>query len=360
MDIREEIRRIEEEIRNTPYNKATQHHIGKLKAKLARLREELEKREARGGTGKGYAVKKEGDATVALVGFPSVGKSTLLNRLTNASSEVADYPFTTLEVVPGIMEYNGARIQILDVPGLIEGASRGRGRGKEVLSVIRNADLILIVTDIFNPDSVEIIEKELRNAGIRLNERPPRVVIKKMSTGGIRINRIVETSLSDETVKNILKEFKIHNAEIVIREDITIDQLVDVLAGNRKYMPSIVVVNKSDLAEPPMIREYEKRGWVVVSAENNTNMEKLKSEIYSRLNLIRIYLKPKNGEPDFSEPLVMKKGCRIRDVCERIHRDFVNNFKYAKVWGKSVRFPGQRVGIDHELEDGDVVSIYAR
>ncbi len=359
MDIREEIRSIEEEIRNTPYNKATQHHIGRLKAKLARLRQELEKRESRGGGGRRYAVKKEGDATVVIVGFPSVGKSTLLNRLTGASSEVGDYPFTTLDVIPGIMEYGGAKIQLLDVPGIIEGASSGKGRGREVLSVVRNADLILIVTDIFNLDSVHVIEKELRNAGIRLNEKPPDVVIKKLSTGGIRISKTADVSISDETVKGILREFRIHNADVILREDISVDQLVDVLAGNRRYIPSMVVVNKIDLAQD-LDETIMKNGWMTVSAEKGLNLEKLKEEIFLRLDLIRVYLKPRSGEMDFSEPLVLRRGSTVRDVCEKIHRDFISGFRYARIWGDSVKFPGQRVGFDHPLEDGDIVSIYVR
>ena len=126
--IEDAIKEVEAEIAKTQVNKHTEYHIGKLKAKIARLKDEQEKRRATsgGGGGKGYSVKKSGNATVALVGFPSVGKSTLLNRLTGAESEVGAYDFTTIDVVPGIMEYNSAKIQILDLPGLIRDAS-GRG-----------------------------------------------------------------------------------------------------------------------------------------------------------------------------------------------------------------------------------------
>jgi len=148
MGLEEEIEDLREEIAGTPYNKSTEAHIGRLKAKLAEKKEKLENQSSAGG-GHGYAVEKHGDATVALVGFPSVGKSTLINALTNADSEVGSYEFTTLDVNPGMLQYRGANIQILDVPGLIEGAAGGRGGGKEVLSVVRTADLVVFMLSVF-------------------------------------------------------------------------------------------------------------------------------------------------------------------------------------------------------------------
>ena len=186
MDVLQQIKQIEEELKKTPYNKATEHHIGRLKAKLARLREEAERQRVK-KTRSVFSIKKEGDATVFLVGYPSVGKSTLLNKLTGAKSEVADYDFTTLKPVPGMLEYKGASIQIVDVPGIVEGASRGKGRGKEVLSAVRTADLIIIVADVFTVHTIDIVKKELYESGIRLNESPPDVVIRKKDRGGIRI-----------------------------------------------------------------------------------------------------------------------------------------------------------------------------
>src|SRR5512136_2085993 len=196
-NIEEQIKQIEEELRTTAYNKKSQHHIGRLKAKLAHLKEETEKRRSRKGAGMSYAVKKSGNATVALVGFPSVGKSTLLNKITNAKSEVGAYDFTTIEVVPGLMGFRGAKIQVLDLPGLIKDASKGKGRGREVISVVRTADLILLMIDVFETN-IKVLVDELEVAGIRLNKRPPDVQIIKRTRGGIDVNSTVKLTKIDE------------------------------------------------------------------------------------------------------------------------------------------------------------------
>jgi len=217
--IQEEIKALENEIRNTQYNKATQHHIGLVKAKIARLRERQEQRSAKKGKKEGYAVKKSGDATVILVGFPSVGKSTLLNRLTRAESKTAAYAFTTVSVIPGLMEYEHAKIQILDVPGILKGAAAGTGRGKEVLAVVRSCDLVIFILDILNPEEqFDVLKKELYNFHIRINSRKPDVAVKKKPKGGISLSSTVKLNYLDrKTIVDILNEFKISNADVVIR-----------------------------------------------------------------------------------------------------------------------------------------------
>ena len=180
MTLDEEIKAIAEEISTTKYNKATEGHIGRLKSKIAKLKDEVQKRASSKSGGEGFAVKKSGDASVVLVGFPSVGKSTLLNSLTGTTqSAVAAYEFTTLDVVPGALEYRGATIQILDVPGLVRGAASGRGRGKEVIAVVRNADLAVIMLDVFQLVHYDVLVQELYEAGIRINTRPPDITIRK-------------------------------------------------------------------------------------------------------------------------------------------------------------------------------------
>lgn len=361
--IEKQIKEIEEEILTTQKNKATEHHIGKLKAKIARLKAEAEKRKSASGKGKGFSIKKSGDATVGLIGFPSIGKSTLLNQLTDANSEVATYEFTTLDVIPGMMHFKGANIQILDLPGLIKGASKGKGRGREILSAIRNADLLLLMIDARYEKTLDLMIQELYDAGIRLNETKPDVIIKKTGQGGITIHTPVHLStLSEKTIKAIASEY-VTNADIIIREDITEDQLIDVFVDNRKYLPALVVMNKIDLLTEKeiqnTIREIQKNGWQVipVSAKNGTGLNELKNMIFETLQLIRIYMKPQGKKPDFNEPLILRKGDTVEEVCKHIHRDFKHRFRYAQVWGKSVKYPGQKVGLDHQLEDKDILTL---
>src|SRR2546430_7369024 len=255
MTIEEQIKAAEDEIQKTPYNKATQHHIGRLKAKLARLKDEQETRRLKGGGGgPSYAVKKSGNATAGLVGFPSVGKSTLLNQITDADSAVAAYDFTTLDVIPGLLEHRGAKIQILDMPGLIRGASKGRGRGKEVLSVARGCDLILLMIDVFETH-VDVLEEELRSAGIRLNERPADVTLTKANRGGLRVNVTVKlTKLDEELIADICREWGYLNGTIVVRQDISEDQLIDMLAGERGDVPSPAGWKKVHLVAPEYLQ----------------------------------------------------------------------------------------------------------
>merc|ERR1712157_562794 len=146
------------EIARTQKNKATEYHLGTLKAKLAKYRGQLlEPSGKKGEKGEGFDVLKSGDARGAMVGFPSVGKSTLLSTVTKTESEQASYEFTTLTCIPGVIEYNDAKIQLLDLPGIIEGAAKGKGRGKQVIAVARTADPILMMLDANKADPKIII-----------------------------------------------------------------------------------------------------------------------------------------------------------------------------------------------------------
>ena len=168
INLANKIARLEEEIRKTPYHKGTEHYIGKLRAKIAKLKNQEEQAFRKSGGRFGFIPRKEGEATIVLIGPPSVGKSTLINKLTQAQSRVESWPFTTVKVVPGMWDYQGAKIQILDLPGIIKGAAIGVGRGREILSAARIADLLILMVDIKTRNLVESIVKELKEVGVKL------------------------------------------------------------------------------------------------------------------------------------------------------------------------------------------------
>ena len=351
--VKEKIKELEEEIRKTPYNKATQYHIGGLKRKISKLKQEIVAQAKKDSARSRISVKKKGDATAVLVGFPSVGKSTLLNAITEADSRVGAYEFTTLEAIPGMMKYKGAEIQIVDLPGIIEEASIGRGQGREILSHARIADLFIILIEIKKPQHYKIIKEELYEAGMRLDTAPPKVKVSKTDRGGVKIEFGVKNKKIDKpTAIAICRKYKIHNANIVIYEDISPEEFEDVLAGNRHYCESINVVNKIDIGTKKDWKQLDKLlgEYVKISAEKNTGLEELKEAIYNKLEFIRIYT-------DDDEPMIMKRGSTIRDLANKIHKEMVKKFKHAKVTGKSVRFKDQMVGLDHIIQDGDLVKI---
>jgi small GTP-binding protein len=358
MGLQEKLKELEDELARTQKNKATEYHIGILKSKIAQIRRELLAPRKHGASAGGFDVKKSGDATVAMIGLPSVGKSTLLNKLTNAESKTAAYAFTTLKCIPGIMEYKDTRIQVLDLPGIIEGAKDGRGRGREVIAVARNADLILILIEAANPRQSRIIESELYGFGIRINSRKPNVSIAKQARGGVTINSTVPlTRINERGILAALNQYSIFNANVVLHGDITIDEFIDVLEGNRAYVPAVYVLTKSDLVRELPEVPYR---YLPISVGDGASIEALKTEIYERLELIRIYTKKKGEEADLDEPMVVRKGITVGEVCEKLHRDLRKEFRYALVWGRSVKHQPQRVGLGHVMMDGDVVQIIKR
>ncbi len=361
MGIPEKIKAIQDEMARTQVNKATEHHLGLLRAKIAKLKREQETRSKKITVTDGFDVRRAGDATVVLIGLPSVGKSTILNRLTSAKSSIGAFQFTTLTVVPGMMEYRGAKIQVLDLPGIIKGASSGKGLGKRILSVARNADLVLLILDVFQPYHEDVLVTELANIGIRLNQKPPNIILEKTGIGGISIAQQVKlTKISEKLLKDILHVYGITSARVVIREDVTSDQIVDLLSGSKTYANALTIINKIDLVDDEFLKELKskiKSEFIAVSADSNINLDLLKDLIYEKLKFIRIYMKPKGGETDFKEPLIAKEGSTVLDICNKLHRNMKKQFRYGMVWGKSVKFGGQRVGIKHVLLDEDVITI---
>jgi len=364
MGLIEKIKDIEFEISRTQKNKATEFHIGQLKAKLAKYRTQLlEPAGGKSGKAEGFEVQRLGSARIALIGFPSVGKSTLLNTLTATESKIAAYEFTTLTCIPGVICYKDAKIQLLDLPGIIEGAAHGKGRGRQVIAVGKSSDLILMVLDAQKgEDQKRKLTRELELVGIRLNRSQPNINFVVTKTGGVKFNSTCKLSHLDlPLVRAILHDYKIFNCDILIKEDSTVDDFIDVLEGNRKYIRCLYVYNKIDSISIEDVDEIARRpDSVVISCHMGLNMDYLLERIWDKLSLVRVYTKKRGSFPDFSDPLVLTQdrgGCLVQQVCEQIHRDLVKDFKYAFVWGKSSKFMAQRVGLNHMLQDEDVIQI---
>jgi len=381
MGVLEKIREIEAEMARTQKNKATNYHLGTLKAKLARLRSELLIEQTGGSSsgsgGEGFDVARLGDARVALIGFPSVGKSTLLSTLTATTSEVAAYEFTTLTCVPGTMQYKGSRVQVLDLPGIIEGAAHGKGRGKEVIAVARSADAILIVLDAGKEGlnrHREILETELETVGLRLNQTPPDVSFTKKATGGIKFASTVPlTQLGPEPEKvamQILREYRVANADILTRQDISVDQLVDVIVGNRLYKPCLYFYNKIDTVTTEEVDQLARMPHSCVgSVHKKFNVKEpldddlLKTTMWKYLGLTRIYTKRKGQPPDLADPVVLsklRKGTTVQSLCMNVSSQMLRDFNFALVWGKSAKHSPQRCGLSHLLADEDVVQVVTK
>lgn len=364
MGILEKIKEIEEEMARTQKNKATEYHLGQLKARLAKLRTELQAPATKGGPGgDGFEVQKYGDGRVALIGFPSVGKSSLLTLLTGTESEAAAYEFTTLTCIPGVIHYNDAKIQLLDLPGIIEGAAEGKGRGRQVIAVCKSADLLLMVLDATKPYyHREILTRELESVGIRLNRSQPNIYFKKKKTGGVGINATINmTHMDEKMVLRVLQEYKIHNCELLFKEDSTVDDLIDVIEGNRRYTKCLYVYNKVDVCSIEEVDEMAR--WpnsIPISCTMRLNMDGLLLKLWDMMALVRVYTKKTGAKPDFESPVVLtsdRGGTTMEAFCRQIHNSLLREFKYALVWGTSAKHMPQRCGLTHVLEDEDVVQI---
>jgi small GTP-binding protein len=363
--ITQKILDIENEMARTQKNKATEGHLGLLKAKLSKLRKEQVDQVMRsgGGAGEGFDVIKSGDSRIGLVGFPSVGKSTLLTKITDTFSEVNEREFTTLTCIPGVINYRGAKFQLLDLPGIIEGAKDGKGKGRQVIGVARTCNLILVVLDAVKPLSHKrIIENELEGVGIRLNRKKPDITIRLSNKGGgIMINRGISSDIkmTDELITSIMNEYKLKNAEVILRGKCTVDDLIDAIDGNRVYIPALYVINKIDqvtIEELDLLDQIP--NYVLISAHKLWNMDELLERIWEKLDLIRVYTKPKGQLPDYEAPVILQKSKnRVEQFCEKIHRGLLKEFKYATVWGSSVKHQPAMVGKEHELNDEDVIQI---
>jgi len=369
--LEEKIKALEEFISAVPKHKGTENLLYWARRRLRELREEQEERRKRRVSGRGptFFIEKEGAAQIVLLGLANVGKSLLLRRLTNADVEVADYPYTTRRPVPGMLKFEDIQFQLIEAPALMPGAADGVAWGTKVLGLARNADGIIIVLDAANKPlhQLKIVLEELRKAHIHVIKPRGRVVIEKGRSGsGIRValsGRLIDCTVND--IMNLLKSYRIYNALVKVYGEVTIDDVEKAIFGNITYKPTIILVNKMDLVERKI---YEKIRKVVpktipvlpVSAKTSEGLCAIGKVLFDVLEIIRVYTKQPNHEKPSEHPLILRRGATVYDVAKAIHSSFVENFKYAKIWGPSAKYPGERVGLDHEVMDKDIVEIHTK
>jgi len=359
----EKSRYLEEYISSIPKHKGTEKERGNLKRKLALLRETMAKK-AKSGGGEEINVRKQGSAQIVFAGFPNAGKSSLLCEITNADVKVASYAFTTLEPNVGMLELGDVNLQLVDLPGLIRGAAENKGMGKRFLTVMRNSDIIAFFLSMDNKpiERLDLLLHEFQAAGIRLNEDKPDVKVYKKERGGINLlgGHLLRCDKIDAI--DTCRDFGILNADVRINRRMGLEEFVDAIDKSTVWKKAFVILNKIDLAKADKAKRTEKLikarfnlPVIKVSVSNHKNFDKLKKEMWDICGLMRIYTvtNPK------SEPIVVPKGTTAIEVAGRIHSDFVDKFKNAKVWGKSAKYNGQMVGKNHVLVDKDIIELTA-
>ena len=309
--IPEKIKALESMLAIMPKHKGTDKLRGQLRSKLSKLKSESEKK---GGAGKRwslFSVKREGIAQALVLGLANVGKSQLVLALTNANPEVADYPITTRRPIPGMMPFENIQIQLVDVPPI------NFEIGEAWLpQMARNADILIIMVDLGDDPLTQVEEIVARLEGIRIKPG-----------GG--------------------EGEAIHSGEEGIFEP-------------RK---ALIVANKVDLngakERERILRERYGRSFPVfsLSAQKGIGLEDLRRGIFEALEIVRVYTKPPGKEPEFSEPVILKRGSTVEDAATSVHKDFVSKMKFARIWG-SEKYQGQMVKRDYVLRDGDVVEFH--
>ncbi len=363
--LKKKLDELEKEYSGTKYNKATNKHLGILRAKISDIKEQMDKKSSKKGLG--FSIKKSGNATVCMVGFPNAGKSSTLKALTGAESKVAGYAFTTLEVIPGNLDYKGAKIQVFDLPGIVEDAHAGKGRGREIIGVMRSADLILFIVDINAPNDIFKLVEELKLSKIRVNAKRPSIRIEKRPSGGVAVSSAFGKIPDKEVILGILNVHKIFNADVYINGDCSEEEFDEFLSGQVMYINAVTALNKMDQLPDTEVKRIvldmeRKTGikTIPISAENFENIDSLKETVFLSLGLVRVYLKPKGGPADFEKPLVLNEGESVADAAKKLNSKTAKDAICAYVTGPSAKFRSQRMGMEHVLMDGDVVTIVYR
>ncbi|MHC3129300.1 MAG: DUF933 domain-containing protein [Candidatus Bathyarchaeota archaeon] len=368
----EKIRLLQEFMSMFPKHKGTENLRAQVKRKISLLKKEIEeKKQKKSGTGGPKVfIEKEGDAQIVILGPTNVGRSSLLSILTNSKVLISSYPYTTTEPTPGMFNYKDLQLQMVETPAIMEGSSEGGSWGLQTLTSARNADGIVLMVDLSqNPvEQFALISAELEKAKIVTRKPNAHIEIEKKHMGAklkfIVLGRLIDCSVKDLT--RLLKSYGIRDATVKIRGEATFDDVEEAIFEGKVHRPAIILANKAD--NPKAAERLEQLKEVVgdemkilaVSCTAKLGLDELGSEIFDMLNIIRIYTKEPNKRDASMRPFTIRKGSTIFDLAKRIHSDFYEQFSYAKVWSKRLRFSPQKVGGTFPLQDGDTVEIHTK
>ncbi len=350
-----------QEMKSTaPKHKGAEKLRAGISKKISLLKKQIEKqKQAKTASGSGYSinVKKEGSGQIAVIGLPNSGKSSLINAISNASILVEDYEFTTTKPEIATLDYKEAMVQLVEVPAIIKDSSKGKANGTQILSIIRNADAVVIVLEEKKAEEqLKIILNETNNANIRLNQRKPLIKITSSKFPGINIAGKKFLKIKEETLIEFLKTMSLQNCNVIINEKADLKKISEVL-DNRIVYKKVLAVTTKEKKEKTELKDLEgnKINSIYFSKEN---IQEIKKEIFSLLDKILIYTRKPGEKENLNEPLVLPKGTTVSKVAGILHRDFAQNLKYVKVWG-SGSFPGQKVSKNFKLQNGDLIEVYS-
>ncbi|MEM1542212.1 MAG: TGS domain-containing protein [Ignisphaera sp.] len=358
----EKLRALEEFLSSVPKHKGTENLVRWARRRMAELREEIdERKKKKSGGGISFFVEKEGAAQVVIIGMTKVGKSSFLKVLTNANVQISDVPYTTKFPAVGMLRYEDIQFQLVESPAIIP---EGGGWNTKVVGLAKNSDGIVLMLDATRDivDDFLLIKNFLEEHGLYIEKPKGYVHVERRYGGGIRIINYGKLLCTEEDISKLLNSYRIYHAVVKVYGEIGIDDVERSIYETTIYKPTIVVVNKVDLDKSLKSIEILRPilpsdiPVLAVSASYRIGLENIGSTIFKVLDLIRIYTKPPLGKPS-EKPLVVKKGTTVLDVAKIIHKELYEKFAYARIWGASAKYPGQRVGADHVLEDRDIVEI---
>jgi small GTP-binding protein len=354
-------------------HKGVENHLRMAKQKLKRLKATQEKmRLAKKGTGERWLVPKGEDAQIAIIGTVNSGKSSILNVLAQSESaaKVGSYPFTTVKPEVGSTTARGARLQLVELPAIVSGSARGEMSGKLVLAGVRNADSIILTIDLSQDpiEQLEIIMKELSVGKIRLNINKPPVTIEKVGSGNIQIfNSHFYEGKGKEEITEIMRTKGYMNVIVRFHGPTSLDQFFDALDHTINYLPAIILATKGDIdgskQRYDILVQYLTENQlnfdvIPTSSDKNEGFNGLEEEIFKSLTKIRVYTRNNSGEIA-ERPIILDKGSTVLSAIEVLSKKMLKFFRFARVWGKSAKFDGEKVGLDRTLEDGDVIQVFA-